>query len=84
MLTTSVIEGTSPLNEAQVLRQFVKSEGAPLQFGIEEGQVEAFFKERGFLAVTNVTSTLCKEKYFKSASSNRAVSPMFNFVQAVI
>ena len=80
----SVIEGTSPLKEAQVLRQFVESEGAPLQFGIEEGKIENFFKDRGFRAVTDVTSAACKETYFKNASRNRAVSPMFNFVHATV
>ena len=82
--SASVIEGTSPLQEAQVLRQFVASEGAPLQFGIKEGKIEEFFKERGFQAVTNVTPASCKEKYFKNASCDRAVSPMFNFVHATV
>ena len=81
---TSVIEGTSPLKEAQVLRQFVESEGAPLQFGIEEGAVEDFFNERGFEQVNHVTSAACKEKYFKNASRDRMVSPMFNFVHATV
>ena len=80
----SVIEGTSPLKEAQVLRQFVENEGAQLQFGIEESKVEAFFKERGFQAVTKVTTASCKEKYFKNDGSDRAVSPMFNFLHAIV
>ena len=80
----SVIEGTSPLKEAQVLRQFVENEGAQLQFGIEESKVEAFFKKKGFQAVTNVTTASCKEKYFKNDVSDRAVSPMFNFVHATV
>ena len=79
-----MIEGTSPLKEAQVLRQFVQSEGAPLRFGIKEGELEEFFKERGFQAVTNVTSASCKAKYFKNASHDRHVSPMFNFVHATV
>ena len=82
--TESVIEGTSPLKEAQVLRQFVESEGAPLQFGIKEGKLEEFFKERGFDSATNVSSAACKERYFKNASVNRSVSPMFNFVFATV
>jgi len=80
----AVVEGTSPLKEAQVLRQFVESEGASLQFGIKEGEIEPFFKQRGFHTITRVTSASCKEKYFKNASCDRAVSPMFNFVQASI
>ena len=80
----SVIEGTSPLKEAQVLRQFVEAEGAPLQFGIEEGKLEEFFQARGFDSVKNVTSASCKAQYFKSASCDRMVSPMFNFVHATV
>ena len=80
----SVIDATSPLKEAQVLHQFVASEGAPLQFGIEEGKLEEFFNQRGFDEVTNVTSASCKEKYFNNASGGRTVSPMFNFVHATV
>ena len=81
---TSVVDGTSPLKEAQVLRSFVESEGAPLQFGIPEDSVEDFFKQRGFSDATRVTSASCKEKYFKGPSRERAVSPMFNFVYALV
>ena len=80
----SVIDGTSPLKEAQVLRQFVENEGARLQFGIEESIVEAFFKERGFQVVRTVTTASCKEKFFKNDACDRAVSPMFNFVYATV
>ena len=80
----SVIDGTSRLKEAQVLRTFVESEGSGLQFGIKEGKTEEYFKERGFLCVTNVTSASCKERYFMNASSSRTVSHMFNFVHATI
>ena len=82
--SASVIDGTSPLKEAQVLRQFVESEGAPFQFGIEEGTVEDFFKQRGFQTVNDVTSAACREKYFKNASCERTVSSMFNFVSATV
>ena len=80
----SVIDGTCPLKEAQVLRQFVGSEGAPLQFGIKEGKIEEFLKERGFHIVNNMTSASCKKIYFRNASCDRKVSPMFNFVQATV
>jgi len=80
----SVIDGTSTIAGAQALRQFVESEGSPLQFGIKEGTLEEFFKQRGFHEVTNVTSSACKEKYFKNASRDRTVSLMFNFVRATL
>jgi len=80
---TTVVDGTSPLKEAQVLRSFVESEGAALQFGIPHGTVKAFFQQRGFNTVTRTTPEQCKQSYFKAASQNRKVSPMFQFVYAV-
>ena len=64
----------------------------PVVFGVdrldrkllEKGKIEEFFKERGFRAVTNVSSASCKEKSFRNASCGRTVSPMFNFVHATV
>ena len=78
----SVIDGSSPLPEAQVLRQFVESEGAPLQFGINTDVITDFFKQRGFSEVTQESPSGCKQKFFPEASQSRSVSSMFNFVQA--
>jgi methyltransferase (TIGR00027 family) len=80
----SVIEGTSPRQEAQVLRKFVQAEGAPLQFGIPEQEVEAFFIDRGFSKVICTSTASCKEKYFRGASRDRSVSPILNFVHAMV
>ena len=80
--STAVVDGTSPLKEAQVLREFVESEGAPLQFGIEEGKAEAFFQQRGFESITVASSASCKKKFFKAGSADRKVSPMFNYLFA--
>jgi O-methyltransferase involved in polyketide biosynthesis len=66
------------------LRSFVESEGAPLQFGIEEGEVDKFLADRGFFTLKTVTAAACKEKYFRGTSRNRHVSPMFNFVVATV
>lgn len=81
---TTVIDGSSALKEAQVLRQFVESEGSRLQFGIQSGEEEAFFKARGFDRVTCVTSASCKERFFINDSRKRTVSPMFNFIHATV
>jgi hypothetical protein len=73
-----VIDGTSLLAEAQVLRQFVESEGTPLQFGISAGDIDKFFADSGFCTIANVTTAAGKEKYFQNASCDRTVSLMFN------
>ena len=80
----SVIDGSSPLPEAQVLRQFVENEGAPLQFGINRDKVTEFFKQRGFSDVILETAIDCKRKFFPEADQDRSVSPMFNFVKATL
>lgn len=81
---TTVVDGTSPLPEARVLRKFVESEGACLQFGIPTGDETAFFASRGFRRVTCVSGASCKARFFTNDSRNRAVSPMFKFVQAAV
>jgi methyltransferase (TIGR00027 family) len=82
--STSVVDGTSALPEARVLKQFVESEGASLQFGIDEEKTEAFFRDRGFGDVTCNNARSYKQRYFKGAGQDRAVSTMFNFVHAVV
>lgn len=79
---TTVVDGTSPLKEAQVLRSFVEGQGSPLRFGIPDETVETFFKQRGFRTVRRTTPAQCKKSYFNAASRNRSVSPMFQFVYA--
>ena len=81
---TSVIDGTSPLQEAKVLRKFVESEGAPLQFGIQKNSSETFFNARVFRIVHDINALTCKENYFKGISASRPVTPMFNFVYAAV
>ncbi len=82
--STAVVSGSSPLPEARMLKQFVENEGAVLQFGIGEEKEEAFFKSRGFSRVSRVSTAWCKDKYFKGPSRERAVSPMFTFIHAVV
>ena len=55
-----------------------------LLFGIEEGKIEAFFKEKGFSTLAAMSFTTCKENCFKNASADRAVPPLFNFVAAAV
>jgi methyltransferase (TIGR00027 family) len=81
---TTVVDGTSPLIEAQVLRKFVESEGSSLQFGIEKEKFKDFFIQRGFRHVIIVNAAAYKKDCFTGESSNRTVSAMFNFVKAAI
>lgn len=80
----SVVEGTSILPEAQALKGFVEQEGAALQFGFDEGAVEAELRARGFSGVESVNATALKARFFPAAGPDRHVSPMFNFVTATV
>lgn len=81
---SDVIDGTSPLKEARVLRQFVKNEGSDLMFGIEKGTALDFFVNRGFYNINLVPAPSLKKAYFRGESTKRQVSPMFNFVKAFV
>lgn len=77
-----VVEGHSDLPEARALFQFVRNEGAPLQFGVDHDDIEAFLKARGLEVVQSTTPQACKELYFRGNSRARSVSSMFHFVHA--
>lgn len=82
--STSVLDGSSALKEAKAFKTFVEKEGTPLRFGIADEKAEDYFKKKGFKKVECVNAEWCKEKYFKGAGRDRLVSPMFNFVYAVV
>ncbi len=81
---SDVIDGTSPLKEAMVLKQFVENEASTLMFGIEEGTAFDFFDHRGFYNINLVSAPSLKQAYFKGESTKRQVSSMFNFVKALV
>jgi methyltransferase (TIGR00027 family) len=80
----SVVDGSSALKEAKAFKIFVENEGTPLRFGIPDEKAEDYFKKRGFKKAECVNAAWCKEKYFREAGRDRSVSPMFNFVYAVV
>lgn len=60
----SVVDGTCELEVGKRIHQRVKQSGEPFKFGIKEGGVENFLKERGFSQIQNVSSDDYKEAYF--------------------
>lgn len=80
----SLVDGTSELEAAKNIRDFVAQQGEPLLFGIDEGMVEAFLAERGFSRVRNVTSEDYKKAYFHRVNEGRAVSNLLFFAHAVV
>ena len=51
----SVVDGTSKQKVGQNIRNFVKNQGEPLQFGVDDGKIEEFLSNRGFKNIHNVT-----------------------------
>ena len=81
---SDVIEGKSDLKEAITLKQFVENAGSKLMFGLAPETVFDFFTQRGFHKLELVSPSSCKALYFKGESVKRSVSPMFNFITAVV
>ena len=56
--------------------------GEGLVFGIEEGQVEAFLRARGYTQIQNVTSKDLERIYFTGVNQARLVAPTYAIVHA--
>ena len=58
--------------------------GEGLVFGIEQGQVEAFLRARGYTQIQNVTSEDLKRIYFTGVNQTRAIAPIYAIVHATV
>jgi methyltransferase (TIGR00027 family) len=74
----SVVEGTCRRREAQVWRWAMIPRGEHVLFGIEEGTIAEFLRQRGFENVRNVTHAELKQAYFTTDKNQRRfISPIF-------
>lgn len=80
----SVVDGSCELQTGKNIHNHLLQIGEPLQFGIEDGGVEAFLSQRGFSHVKNVTSEDYKRAYFHGANKDRAVCSLMSFVHATV
>ncbi|MFA0833035.1 MAG: SAM-dependent methyltransferase [Methanobacterium formicicum] len=80
----SVVDGTSRLEVGQNIRNHLLKIGEPLQFGIEEEEIENFLKEFGFSSIENVTSEDYKKAYFQGKNEKRDVCELLYFAHAVV
>ena len=81
---SSVVDGTCVHKEAKMFSKGAESYGEPLHFGIMEGSIERFLKQRGFGQINNVTSEWLKQHYFTGINKNRRITPIFEIVQATV
>jgi methyltransferase (TIGR00027 family) len=58
--------------------------GEGLVFGIEEGQVEAFLRVRGYTRIQNVTSKDLERIYFTGVNQTRAIAPIYAIAHATV
>ncbi len=80
----SVIDGTCKQEMGHNIRNFVKDQSEPLQFGIEDGKLEEFLSNRGFKNIHNVSSDEYKKLCCHGKNVNREVCDLLYFAHAEI
>jgi methyltransferase (TIGR00027 family) len=80
----SVIDGSCEQEVGRNLNNQLIQYGEPLQFGIEDGGVEAFLSLLGFSKIHNVTSVDYKRAYFHGINEGRPVCSLLYFAHAVV
>ncbi len=66
-----VLQGTQKHSEVSNMRRYRFMSGEGLTFGIDEGTVEAFLRERGFNRVLDVSAEDLKQRYFTGRNARR-------------
>lgn len=77
-----VLEGVQKQGEISNMRRYRFMTGEGLTFGIEEGAVEEFLKERGFRKVRDMNADGLKQAYFTGKNAGRKISPGYGIVVA--
>jgi methyltransferase (TIGR00027 family) len=80
----SVLEGIQKHGEISGMRRYRFMTGERLTFGIPEGTVETFLKERGFRQVKDVNVDDLKAAYFTGKNSGRAMAGEYGIVIGAI
>ena len=80
----SVLDGIQKQNEISNMRRYRFMTGEGLTFGIPEGAVETFLKERGFRSVKDVNADDLKAVYFTGKNAARAVAGGYGIVIGTI
>ncbi len=80
----SVVDGNCKLEVGQNIRNHLIELEEPLQFGINEEEIEDFLKEFGFSDIQNITSEDYKKAYFHGVNENREVCSLLYFVHATV
>ena len=89
----SVVEGTCQHEKAKEIRKafsrggildFRSTRGNLLMFGIEEGTIEAFLSERGFVQIKDISGDYYEAAYFKGPNRHRMGCCLCRVVSATV
>jgi methyltransferase (TIGR00027 family) len=83
-LYRSVLEGVEKHVEVSGMRRYRFMTGEGLTFGIAEGTVEAFLKERGYRQVGDMNAEGLKRAYFTGKNAERKVTSGYGIVVAEV
>ena len=83
-LPESVVDGSCEFEVGKNIHNHLAQVGEPLQFGINEGTVETFLTQHGFIQACNVTIEDCKKAYFQGINKNRIVDSLKSFTHAIV
>ena len=76
----SVLEGEQKHNEINGMRRYRFMTGEGLMFGIPEGAIETFLKERGFQKVKDINVDDLKATYFTGKNAGRTIAGGYGIV----
>ena len=79
---TSLLDGTVKHGEVTRMQRYRRMTGEGLTFGIPEGTVEEFLRQRGFDQVQDTPSQDLKKAYFTGINQGRAVAGEYAIVSA--
>ncbi len=83
-LYQSILDGAQKHGEISGMRRYRFMTGEGLTFGIPEGTVERFLKERGFSQVRDVNSADLKQAYFTGKNARRKVVSGYGIALGII
>jgi methyltransferase (TIGR00027 family) len=66
------------------MRRYRFMTGEGLNFGIEEGTIEAFLKQRGFGTVRDINIQVLQQAYFTGKNAGRKIASGYGIVTAVV
>jgi methyltransferase (TIGR00027 family) len=81
---TSALTATNKRGEIARMQRTQRYTGEGLIFGIEEGEIEAFLRARGYTQIENMTSNDLKKAYLTGVNQTRIIAPIYAIVHAMV